>query len=155
MAIIDRFRENFGQIIREGDSPHHIAFSFSVGIFLGMSIFFGIHAILALAVAWVFRLNKVAVLSAVFITNPWSIIPIYTFCLWIGTLILGIEHVLPDVDWQNITFSTALTDFGYIILPFIVGTTVVGFFSSILSYFIIKKTVQSIRLADDAIEVDE
>ena len=67
-----------------------IALAFSVGIFVGMSPLFGIHTILGLILAWIFSLNKFVTIVGVYITNPWTIVPIYTFATWFGGKLLGL-----------------------------------------------------------------
>jgi uncharacterized protein (DUF2062 family) len=143
MALLERFRATISQILRVDDTPHRLALTFAVGVFIGISPFIGLHAVIALAVAWIFRLNKVVILSGAFINNPWSFIPIYTFSTWIGTVILGTDLGIMDVDWHSMTLGTFVSDLSSLIMPFIVGTTVVGGISAILSYVIVRKTAES------------
>ncbi len=119
------------------DTPHKISMAFAVGIFIGMSPFFGIHTILGILVAYVFRLNRLATIVGVYITNPWTIIPIYTFSTWVGARCLGIQRILPDVDWKHITFSGLLNDFSPLLMPFVLGTVIMATLSGIISYVII------------------
>jgi hypothetical protein len=147
MAGRVRFIDRIRAILSIGDTPHKIAISFAIGIFLGMSPLIGLHTVLALAAAWIFRLNRLVILSGVYVTNPWSVIPIYTFCTWVGTLLLGIDDVLPTVDWRHMTMSSVFGDLRYILLPFVVGSTVVGLFSSVLSYFVIRAMAEKAHRA--------
>lgn len=145
MALLERFRATLGQILRVDDTPHRLALTFAIGVFLGISPFIGLHTVIALAVAWIFRLNKVVVLSGAFINNPWSIIPIYTFSTWIGTVIIGTDLGITDVDWHKVTLGTFVSDLGHLIIPFIVGTTVVGIFFAAVSYIIVRNTAETYR----------
>jgi uncharacterized protein (DUF2062 family) len=124
-------------ILNVKDTPHRISIAFALGIFIGMSPLFGIHTLLGLALAYVFRLNKLVTIVGVYITNPWTIIPIYTFSTWIGAKCIGMNRILPDIDWRNITFSTVMKDLGPLLMPFIVGTVLISILSSALSYIII------------------
>jgi uncharacterized protein (DUF2062 family) len=143
MALLERFRATLSQILRVDDTPHRLALTFAIGVFIGISPFIGLHAVLALAVAWIFRLNKVVILGGAFINNPWSIIPIYTFSTWIGTVVLGTDLGITDVDWHSVTLATFVSDLSNLIMPFIVGTTVVGSITAIFSYVIVRKTAES------------
>lgn len=145
MALLERFRVTLSQILRVDDTPRRLALTFSIGVFLGISPFIGLHTILALAVAWIFRLNKVVILSGAFINNPWSIIPIYTFSTWMGTVLLGTDLGITDVDWHNLTLGTFISDLGQLIIPFIVGTTVMGICFAIVSYIVVRNTAESYR----------
>lgn len=111
--------------------------AFAVGIFIGMSPLFGIHTILGILVAYLFRLNRFATVVGVYITNPWTIVPIYTFSTWVGAKCLGINKILPDIDWNHITLSALLDEFGPLLMPFIVGTVLIGTLTSIISYIVI------------------
>lgn len=102
-----------------------------------MSPLFGIHTVLGILAAWVFRLNKLATLVGVYVTNPCTIVPIYTFGTWVGAKCLGIKRLLPDIDWRHITCTALLNDFRPLLMPFVVGTFLVGAVSSILAYFFI------------------
>ncbi len=153
MTFMIRFRENLRHVLSLDESPRKIAMSFSVGIFIGMSGLIGLQTVTSLIMAWALRLNKVAVLTGAFITNPWSIIPIYTFSTWIGIKVMGMGEIFPNVDWRTVTVLNALEKLSHVILPFFVGTTLVAAVSGLVSYIIIKKTVQSAQAAsaeDDA-----
>ncbi|MBI4837553.1 MAG: DUF2062 domain-containing protein [Nitrospirae bacterium] len=49
------FRDKLKQIFYINDTPHRIALSFSIGIFMGISPFLGLHTVGAIFLAWVFR----------------------------------------------------------------------------------------------------
>ncbi len=124
-------------ILSVKETPHRLSMAFSVGIFIGMSPLFGIHTILGIAVAYLFRLNRFVTLVGVYVTNPWTVIPIYTFSTWVGTVCLGVENVFPDQDWKHITLSKLLNELAPLLKPFIVGTLVVSVVSSVISYLVV------------------
>ncbi len=119
------------------ETPHRLSLAFAVGVFIGMSPLFGLHTVLGIAVAYLFRLNKFVTLVGVYVTNPWTIIPIYTFSTWVGTLCLGIENVFPDPDWKHMSLSKLGNELAPLLKPFIVGTVIIGLISSVAGYFII------------------
>jgi hypothetical protein len=63
--------------------------AYTIGVFIGFSPFMGFHMIFGMALAFLFRLNRIAVLLGVWSNNPWSIIPYYTFATWLGMKITG------------------------------------------------------------------
>lgn len=138
MALKDKIK----LILGVRDTPHRISMAFSVGIFIGMSPLFGIHTLLGLLVAYVFRLNKLTTIVGVYITNPWTIIPIYTFSTWVGARCLGVDKILPDIDWRNITFSALIEDFSPLLMPFLLGTVIISVVSAVLSYIVIYHLVK-------------
>jgi uncharacterized protein (DUF2062 family) len=143
LALRDKLR----QVIGLKDSPRKIAFSFGLGIFIGMSPVLGLHTILGILLAWIFRLNKFVTLVGVYITNPWTIVPIYTFATWLGARILGINHLIPDIDWAHMGMTELIKDLKPILPPFVVGTITLGLISGIIGYVVIYNSVVKQRKA--------
>ncbi len=133
MAIRDKLRF----ILSIKESPVRLSMSFAIGVFIGMSPFLGIHTVLGIICAYLFRLNKFVTIAGVYITNPWTIIPIYTFSTYVGARLLGMNHIIPSVEWHDLTISRVISQLGPLLKPFIIGTLLTGFISSLLSYFIL------------------
>jgi uncharacterized protein (DUF2062 family) len=66
------------------DSPERTAAAFAIGIFFGFSPFLGVHTLLALIVAFVLNLNRVAVLLGVYANLPWFLAPYYAIATMAG-----------------------------------------------------------------------
>ncbi len=130
-------REKLKLILSIKETPHRLSLAFSVGVFIGMSPLLGLHTILGIVVACVFRLNRFVTLVGVYVTNPWTIIPIYTFSTWVGAKCLGVSHILPNIDWKHITMSKMLNEFSPLLKPFIAGTLIMGTVMSVISYILI------------------
>ena len=139
------FRDRIKDVIKLKESPHRIALAFATGVFIGMSPFLGFHTLLGFAIAWIFRLNPFSLLAGVYITNPWTIVPIYTFSTYVGAQCLGIEQIIPTIDWSDISFYYLLNNLEPLIMPYIVGTLRIGTIASIISYIIIYKAAKKIR----------
>lgn len=140
-----KFRERFKGILQVRDTPHRIALAFALGVFMGISPLLGLHTIGAFFLAWVLKLNRLVAVVGVFVTNPWTIAPIYTFCTWVGARIVGRARILPSIDWAEITFMTMMSELKHLIVPFLAGTIVVGLISAVVSYFIIHWAVVRYR----------
>lgn len=82
-------RRQFRRLLGLGEPPRRTAFAYAVGVFLGFSPFLGLHTVLGLLVAFLFRLNRVAILLGVYTNNPWWMLPYYAFAAWFGYLLLG------------------------------------------------------------------
>ena len=139
------FRDRIKDVIKLKESPHRIALAFATGVFIGMSPLLGFHTLLGFAIAWIFRLNPFALLAGVYITNPWTIVPIYTFSTYVGAQCLGIEQIIPKIDWSDLNFINLLSDLEPFLMPFIFGTLLMGTISSIVSYIIIYMAAKKIR----------
>jgi len=127
------------------ESPRKMATAFAIGIFIGMSPLLGIHTVLGLLAAWAFRLNRVITLVGVFVTNPWTIVPIYSFGTWIGAKIMGMHKVIPVIDWTEITILGFLKEFRPLLLPFIIGSTATAIVSAVVGYFVLYNAVKKYR----------
>lgn len=136
------FRDRLRAILTLKDSPHRLAMAFAVGVFIGMSPLLGLHTVIGIVFAWVFRLNRLVTITGVFITNPWTIVPIYTFCIWVGAKCLGTKHIIPDIDWSHITFSYFFYELKPLVMPFILGTLLIGSILAIISYFFVYHAVK-------------
>jgi uncharacterized protein len=128
--IKDRFRSLF----QFNDSPHRLAMAFALGVFIAFSPTVGLHTLTCLLLAWIFRLNKLAVITGAFVNNPWTIVPMFGFCLWFGTKIVGLDMAVPPIAWQEMSLGNAYFILKPYMLPFIAGTLVVGLIAAIVSY---------------------
>jgi uncharacterized protein (DUF2062 family) len=139
------FRDKFRSIFHVNDTPHRIAVAFSCGVFWGISPFVGLHTIGAFAFAWLFRLNKLVAIVGVYITNPWTVVPIYSFCIWVGAKIVGMNQILPEVDWKNMSIVSFAKELTPLLWPFVVGTFTVATIGGIVSYFFVYSAVLRYR----------
>ena len=70
------------------DPPERTARAFGLGVFIAFSPFLGLHTLMAIAVAFAFRLNRIAVLAGAWI-NALALVPCYLFGTLLGAQILG------------------------------------------------------------------
>jgi uncharacterized protein (DUF2062 family) len=139
------FKERLREILAVKEPPRKVAAAFALGIFIGMSPLLGVHTLLGIFLAWQLKLNKLVTLVGVYVTNPWTIVPIYTFGTWVGTKILGVEQIIPAIDWSHMTLKLFLDEFKHLLMPFIVGSTVNGAVAALVSYVLIYSAVKRNR----------
>jgi hypothetical protein len=139
------FRDRLREVIKLRESPHRVALAFATGVFIGMSPLVGLHTLIGFAVVWIFRLNPFATLAGVYITNPWTTVPIYTFSTWVGAQCLGIEQIIPEIVWSDITFGYLLNELKPLLMPFIFGSLLIGSVTSVITYIIIYMAVKKAR----------
>jgi uncharacterized protein (DUF2062 family) len=157
------FRDKFKSIFQVKDTPHRIAMAFAVGVFMGISPLLGLHYIGAFFIAWLFKLNKLVAMVGVSVNNPWTIVPISTFCVWLGAKLIGIKQVLPEVDWQNISLVSIIGRFSDLqnfidlvkqlwpfLASFFVGSFLICTLSAVSGYFIIQILIKKYKKAEDA-----
>jgi uncharacterized protein (DUF2062 family) len=128
------------------DSPQRTAAAFAVGVFFGFSPFLGLHTVLALSVAFIFNLNRVAVLIGVYSNLPWIIAAWYALTTAIGAWLLGTN--LPPGFGQRVAelFTLSLfheefwramvRDMRPLFWPYFVGSLLGAVLVSALSYFL-------------------
>lgn len=137
MALRDKLKE----VVSTEDSPKKIAMSFATGIFIGMSPFVGFHTVLAIGAAWLFKMNKFVTIVGVYITNPWTTVPIYTFATWLGAKILGVDKIIPPLQWHAISCSYLFNEVRFLLWPFVFGSTCVALASAVVGYIIVYHAV--------------
>jgi uncharacterized protein len=86
-----RIRGWLEQLLHTHDTPHRTAAAFALGVFLGFSPLLGLHAILGLVLAFLLRLNRVAVLLGVYSNLPWILPAYYTLSTVAGAAVLGVD----------------------------------------------------------------
>lgn len=127
-------RERIREILKLNEPPHRLSLAFALGIFIAFSPWLGLHIVSAVFLAWLFRLNKVVVLTATFVNNPWTIVPMYAFCLWFGVKITGGGARVPEIAWTTLGFSGLFSVLMPILWPFVAGTLVIGAAAAVFSY---------------------
>jgi uncharacterized protein len=80
-------RRWLNELLHIDDTPERTAAAFAVGVFFGFSPFLGLHTVLGVVVAFLFSLNRVAVILGVYSNVPWTIAAYYSFTTWIGAVI--------------------------------------------------------------------
>jgi uncharacterized protein (DUF2062 family) len=118
------------------DPPHKLALAFALGTFIAFTPTIGLHLISCLAVAWMFRLSKMVMIIASSINNPWTIVPLYGFCIWFGIKITGADVSSPRIAWDELTLNNAYLTLKPYLWPYVAGTLIVGAIAAFLSYFL-------------------
>jgi uncharacterized protein (DUF2062 family) len=148
---IKNIRDRIRGIFHLHDSPNKLALASAVGVFIAFSPTIGLHTISCLLFAWMFRLSKLVVFTAAtLVNNPWTMVPLYGFCLWFGIQITGTTTAVPDIAWKTLTFSSAYHILRPYLWPFVAGTVVVGTAAAVISYFFIYWAVVRHRRGMDA-----
>jgi uncharacterized protein len=84
-TLIRRWLET---LLHVHDTPERTAAAFALGVFLGFSPFLGFHTIVAVVLAFLFNLNRVAVLLGVYSNLPWIIGGYYATTTMMGAAIM-------------------------------------------------------------------
>jgi uncharacterized protein len=134
-----KIRHYLRRLLALDDTPERIALAFAVGVFLAFSPLLGLHTVLGLAIAFLFGLNRVALLIGLFVNNPWTLVPIYAAGAYIGGLILGYpaQTAVPDFGWSELCKTQFWVELGRqwrLLIPVVLGSFILSVFFAILSY---------------------
>lgn len=147
--ILIRMRPILRWIIKLRSSPRAIAGGFGLGTFIAFTPTVGIQLILAIVVATFFNMNRPAAMIPVWITNPITVAPIYTFNYWLGTkvwegpplsevseLFITIGRTMARLEFWNIKeqFLAVLHMGQEILIPLLIGSIAIGTVTGFLVY---------------------
>ena len=143
MTLADKiknvFKSIYDKLVKIDDSPQKIALSFGLGV-LCRSLP-GTGPVAALALAWFFRVNKIAAFIGGLLTNTWLSIVTFVFAVKIGSAVTGsnwhdvyekCKGVIQHFRFENLKNLP----FVEIMLPLLIGYLVVGLLCGVLGYFI-------------------
>lgn len=151
LSYLFKFRPVLRWVFKLGSSPQSIAAGLGLGMFVAFTPTIGIQIILAVIVATIFRVNKAAAIAPVWITNPVTAAPVYTFNYVIGALFVPgppmseVSHLLVNISksmskmqfWQmKEQFDMILHIGRSILIPLCLGSVIVGTVLGILTYLI-------------------
>ena len=107
MVGFKRIRSWLEQLLHTHDTPHRTALAYAIGVFLGFSPVLGLHTVMGLAVAFIFGLNRVAVVLGVYSNLPWLLPAYYTLTTVAGAAILRVDVQPKALDEAMRSFSAA------------------------------------------------
>jgi len=157
---IERWAES---LLHIHDTPERTALAFAMGVTIGFSPFVGLHTVIGLILAFVFNLNRVAMLAGIWTNLPWVFGPYYAGATAAGAWICGTSippHLLARIeeirgtirinDWNTwLSPVLALGDLlKPLLLPFTVGSSLgcivlgVAAYRSTLAFLIARKRHQ-------------
>ena len=153
-------RERATHVLHLDEEPSRLAAGMAVGVFIGVTPFYGLHTLLALVAAYVFRLNKVATITGAWLNLPWFAPFVYGISLRLGDAVL-------TGDWSSFSMASVHAWAAYlraspretagtlyhtvwnmlfvVSKPLFVGTTLVGLVLAVAAYFITLEAVRDVR----------
>lgn len=147
-------RRTAGQLLQLDDTPHRIALAFGIGVWLAFFPILGVHTILGLLIAFLFRLSRAAILVGMYISNPWTLAPLYMAGTLVGCAILGVSTAeLTAIDWQlhgRAFYRALFENLRPYVWPFVVGNTVLGIAGGIVGYVVLREVLERRQAAGAA-----
>ena len=136
------------QLLHIHDTPERTAAAFALGVFFGFSPLLGLHTILGIVFAFVFNLNRVAVLIGVYANLPWFIAAWYGLTTMAGAWVLGTHYpaefgahfkALFELSLFQPLFWQRLAELMRPLLwPYVVGSTIGAALLALVAYWLIR-----------------
>ncbi len=133
-------------------TPNSIAIGAAIGIFIAFTPTIGIQSVIAAIVAFIVRVSKPAAIIPVWISNPFTMVPIFAFTYWVGAwfwpgqTISDLPAVLHAIlDNPETTFLQQTREMlnlgGALFGPLWIGGILVGAVAGAITYPIVKWAV--------------
>lgn len=146
------------KVLHTDDTPHAIAMGTALATLVAFLPLVGIQTMVAVGLAALFRANKAVCVPIVWITNPFTMVPIYGACFGLGRFLLaatnGIDEtvvlsklqeqqsigILDPAFWTGI-----LNQLAHASLDLWLGCTIVGVVLALASYVVARWGVVTYR----------
>lgn len=143
-ATRDMARRWAETLLHIDDTPERTAAAYALGIFFGFSPFLGFHTVMAIGLAFLLRLNRVAVVLGVYSNLPWIIAPYYTLVTMGGALLTNtrlpdnFRERLGDIMHLSFTDPTLWRHIGSLLepllWPYAIGSTIGAIIIACIAY---------------------
>jgi len=124
----EQLKQRMTAILALDSHPGHIAAGFAVGVFISITPLFGLHTPLAIALAFIFRLNKLTTITGAWVNTPLTVLPVLMISYRLGAFVLGQQtgavsfHTL---EWHHLKDYAA---------PLFIGSSLIGLIAALFSY---------------------
>lgn len=141
----------YNRFLKIRGRPREIARGFALGLFIGMTPFMGLHTAIAIALAALFKWNKISAAIAVWITNALTAPIIYSLTYVVGARIAGIERAFGLTDTNGFSgLYKLILNTPEIFWAMTIGGIVLGIPLAVIGYYftysVIRKYQEGIRI---------
>jgi uncharacterized protein (DUF2062 family) len=140
----DLWKARFKEFLSLDSHPGHISAGFAVGVFISFTPFFGLHTPLAIAAAFLFRLNKLTCITGAWVNTPLTVFPALGLSYKLGRLLRGlppVEMKIKGLEWAYLkVYAKSL----------LLGSSIIGFICALISYFVCYWLIVRFRKKDEA-----
>jgi uncharacterized protein (DUF2062 family) len=145
--VRSRFARAADALLRLRDTPERTAAAFALGVFFSFSPFLGLQILLSMALAFIFRLNKLAVFVGLNANLPWFLVPWYVGTTLLAAAAIGVTlpvEVAPVVErlatagWTATAVGEAMSLVVPIVVPFIVGPTIGAVGLGVVAFVVVR-----------------
>jgi len=140
--ILIKLKAIYQKLFSIKDTPEKIARGFALGSFISMTPFVGLHLIISIGLATLFRWNRTAAAIAAFNSNVLTGFFIFSFNYYLGAKIVGENPDFAFPDHLDLSFVfNIIRSGGDVFFALIVGGIITGIPAAFISYGLIKKII--------------
>jgi uncharacterized protein (DUF2062 family) len=139
------WKKRFKAILSLDSHPGHIAAGFAVGVFISFTPFFAFHTVIAIAAAFILRLNKLTCITGAWVNTPVTVLPVLGLSYKTGRILRGLpagELHVRGIEWHQLKGQAA---------TLLLGSSVLGFVAAVAAYFICYYLVVRFRRKDETL----
>jgi uncharacterized protein (DUF2062 family)/2-polyprenyl-3-methyl-5-hydroxy-6-metoxy-1,4-benzoquinol methylase len=115
-----RLRRLLRTVATERTTPERVGWAVAIGVFIGMSPFYGFHLLMCLVVATLLRLNRALTYAAANISNPW-------FAPFLIAASIQVGHRVHTGAWLPLSFAQMrAVETGHFLRDWMIGSIVLG-----------------------------
>lgn len=126
----EQLKQRMTAILALDSHPGHIAAGFAVGVFISFTPFFGLHTPIAIAAAFLFRLNRLTTITGAWVNTPLTVGPALIASFKLGRFLRGLPPqplIIRNLEWHELkVYSKSL----------LLGSSVIGIVAALVSYII-------------------
>jgi uncharacterized protein (DUF2062 family) len=143
--------------IARADTPHRTAAAFACGVFLSFSPLLGLQIVIAVGIAVLLRLSRVALLAGLCMNLPRIMVPWYTLTTVTAAAVMGIP-IGPEVGsalarllelsvFSSVFWTHAIEIITPFFWSFLIGSTIGATFVGIGAYLTVVRVVARMQAA--------
>lgn len=122
------------RLMRQKSSPRRLAAACALGMFIGAMPIMPFQSVAVIALAFLFRVNKLAAWLATCYSNAATMVPFYYFLFQVGKTVMPFDNVAFD---PSLLEMTQLLDAGWRVLAVMfAGGLLFGIPATIITYFL-------------------
>ena len=141
----EAWTKRFKAILSLDSHPGHIAAGFAVGVFISFTPFFTFHTLIAIAAAFILRLNKLTCITGSWVNTPVTVLPVLGLSFKLGRILRGLppeELHVRGLEWHQLQKHAA---------SLLLGSSILGFVAAVAAYFICYYLVVRFRRKDESL----
>lgn len=152
-------RARLSRLVGADESAARLAAAWAVGVAISLSPFLGLQTALALVASIVFRLNKIDVLLATLLINPWTLPPYFAATVTLGAWLTGLRIADLTVPETHLllsprTWQEHVVWLKPILLAWFSGAGLTAPVGGLLTYVAIRRVIETRRQRAARIRLD-